>query len=66
MQYRFNNEAITCEEAPTVGQVVDKHVGTRDGVAVAVDGDVVPRSQWDQATLVDGARVDVLAAVQGG
>ena len=36
------------------------------GVAVAVDGEVVPRARWTQHALPDGARVEVLAAMQGG
>jgi sulfur carrier protein len=36
------------------------------GVAVAVDGEVVPRSQWSSLSLPDGARVEVLTAMQGG
>jgi len=36
------------------------------GVAVAVDGEVVPRAAWTQTLLADGAHVEVLTAVQGG
>jgi sulfur carrier protein len=36
------------------------------GVAVAVDGEVVPRSAWPSYGLADGARVEVLTAMQGG
>lgn len=36
------------------------------GVAVAVDGEVVPRGEWDRFELRDGQRVEVLQAVQGG
>jgi len=36
------------------------------GVAVAVDGEVVPRTAWLTAALDDDARVEVLTAVQGG
>ncbi len=36
------------------------------GVAVAVDGEVVPRDDWSSTPLDDGARVEVLAAIQGG
>jgi sulfur carrier protein len=36
------------------------------GVAVAVDGEVVPRGQWDGFQLREGQRVEVLQAVQGG
>lgn len=38
----------------------------RAGVAVAVDGEVVRRVDWPAAVLADGARVEVLTAVQGG
>jgi len=36
------------------------------GVAVAVDGEVVPRAQWGSFALVERARVEVLTAMQGG
>jgi sulfur carrier protein len=36
------------------------------GVAVAVDGEVVPRAEWGTHELGDGARVEVLTAMQGG
>ena len=35
------------------------------GVAVALNQSVLPRSAW-QTSLSDGARLDVLTAVQGG
>jgi sulfur carrier protein len=38
----------------------------RTGVAVAVDGEVVPKARWAATALRDGARVEVLTAVQGG
>jgi sulfur carrier protein len=38
----------------------------RTGVAVAVDGEVVRRADWPATALADGARVEVLTAVQGG
>jgi sulfur carrier protein len=36
------------------------------GVAVAVDGEVVPRAAWPSFRLPDDARVEVLTAMQGG
>ena len=36
------------------------------GVAVALDGEVVPRSEWDATPLAAGGKVEVLAAIQGG
>jgi sulfur carrier protein len=36
------------------------------GVAVAVDGEVVPRTHWKAYALHEGARVEALTAMQGG
>jgi len=36
------------------------------GVAVAVDAEVVPRGEWDATELHEGARVEILRAIQGG
>ena len=36
------------------------------GVAVAVDGQVIPRGDWPATRLSDGQRVEILNAVQGG
>ena len=36
------------------------------GVAVAVDGEVVPRADWGSFALAQDARVEVLTAMQGG
>jgi sulfur carrier protein len=39
---------------------------TPRGIAVAVDGVVVPRSRHASTELRDGARVEIVKAVQGG
>jgi sulfur carrier protein len=36
------------------------------GVAVAVEATVVPRSEWGDRELVEGERVEVVGAIQGG
>ena len=36
------------------------------GVAVAVDGEVVPRAAWPTFRLPADARIEVLTAMQGG
>lgn len=71
MKLRVNDETITTQAA-TVADLVAEITGTDPGevasitgVAVAVDGAVVPRSQWDRA-LVAESHIDILNAVQGG
>jgi sulfur carrier protein len=38
----------------------------RRGIAVAVDGAVVPRARLAETALGEGARVEIVTAVQGG
>jgi sulfur carrier protein len=41
-------------------------MGEKKGVAVAVNGTVVPRAQWAARVLAGGDRVLVIQATQGG
>lgn len=50
---------------PSVADVVPL-TGRDTGVAVAVNGTVVPRSAWGTTALRDGDAVEVVTAVQGG
>ncbi|GIG89642.1 sulfur carrier protein ThiS [Plantactinospora endophytica] len=50
----------------TVAELVQRFVDAHRGVAVAVNGEVVPRGGWPARLLRDGDRVEVLTAAQGG
>ena len=39
---------------------------TRGGVAVAVNGEVVPRAEWDQTRLRPDDRIEIVHIVRGG
>jgi len=55
------------ERSTLVDAVAAAGAGGDDrGVAVAVDGEVVPRSQWVDRRLAQGEDVEVVRAVQGG
>jgi sulfur carrier protein len=49
----------------SVIELLDVTPGAR-GVAVALDGEVVARSNWSATELCEGALVEVVAAIQGG
>jgi len=36
------------------------------GVAVALEGEVVPRGEWERTAVNEGAGVEVVSAIQGG
>jgi sulfur carrier protein len=51
----------------TVDELLDAlGIEVRRGMAVAVDAEVVPKSQWSTTQVADGARVEIVTAVQGG
>jgi sulfur carrier protein len=52
----------------TIASLVEREGGEPGarGLAVAVDAEVVPRSEWERAELREGQRVEILAAIQGG
>ena len=53
-------------DAASVLALVESITSARRGVAVAVNGEVVPRSTWSVTRLADGDLVEVLTAAQGG
>ena len=63
-----NGTEYELEKGATVADLVDVLSGVPDGrgVAVAVEGSVVPRGAWSSTMLNPGARVEVVVAVQGG
>lgn len=66
MRITVNGESRQVDPPLRLGELVDGQVADRRGVAVAVDGDVVPRAEWDAHELADRAAVEIVGAVQGG
>jgi len=54
--------------AATVAELVEElgHRPEQQGIAVAVNDEVVPRSRWADWALSERDRVEVVGAVQGG
>lgn len=68
MRVLVNGEERELPDRATVQAAVSLVGGepSARGVAVAIDGVVVPRAEWEAATLSEGQRVEVVQAVQGG
>ena len=68
MRVTVNGERRELPTGTTVAIMVASLPGAPEGrgVAVALDGEVVPRGVWGETELADGARVEVVVAVQGG
>ena len=65
MKLTINGETRD-SDATTLAQLLDAELASTQGVAAAVDGEVVPRAEWPRFPLSDGHAVEVLTAVQGG
>ena len=68
MRIELNGELRELPAGATLAEAVRASGADPDtrGVAVALDGEVVPRGEWDSTPLRDGGKVEVLAAIQGG
>jgi sulfur carrier protein len=61
-----NGEPSPALAGSTVADLVAATCRSRRGVAVAVDGTVVPRSTWETTTIAPGATVEIVTAAAGG
>jgi sulfur carrier protein len=61
-----NGEDRTLPEGSTVSDLLESLALEPRGVAVAVNREVVSKSQWQEFELSDGQRIEILRAVQGG
>jgi len=66
MKVLVNGKPTELESGATVAAVLASLDLPDRGVAVAVDAEVVPRGEWPAHELSEGARVEVLRAIQGG
>ena len=64
----INGSARELDDGATVEAAVRATGAPADGrgVAVAVDGEVVPRGAWERTQVLAGQEIEVLHAVQGG
>ena len=65
MKIVVNDEAVEVDERTSVAGLLETLGFPDKGIAVAVDWSVLPRSEWE-LPLSDGAKVEVVTAVQGG
>ena len=66
MELIVNGECRDVADASTVADLMTSAGATGRGSAIAIDGVVVPRSEWPTRRLTEGVRVELVHAVQGG
>lgn len=63
MKVVVNGEERQLAQGTTVADLLPVE---RRGVAVAIDGEVVPRPAWESLALAEGQRIELLEATAGG
>ena len=66
MILEVNGKQVELDPGATVETVLEQLEVGAAGVAVALNGEVVPRSAWADTPLGPDDRVEVLTAAQGG
>ena len=66
MTVHVNGAAREIPAGSALADVIALVTSARSGIAVAVNGEVVPRGSWPDTRLADGDRVEVVTAMQGG
>lgn len=63
----LNGEAVTIANRQLTEALCEfGYDPEQQGIAVAINMSVVPRSEWGQTSIADGDRIDIVGAKQGG
>ena len=66
MTLTVNGEVRDVDNGTTLASLLDTLGVRRDGTAVALNEDVVPRTEHLRTVLRDGDRLEIIVAVAGG
>lgn len=66
MKVLLNGETVEIADGTVVAVLNALDLVKADGIALAIDGEVVPRSTWTDLKIAPGQRIEVVRAVQGG
>jgi sulfur carrier protein len=66
MELLVNGETKACPGSPSLAQFIEQLGMRHDRVAVELNREIVPRTQWDETQLQDGDRLEIVHFVGGG
>jgi sulfur carrier protein len=66
-EIRVNGRDISLKAATIAGLLAEQAIDMeRRGIAVALNGSVIPRSAWGETELQPGDNVEIVRTMQGG
>jgi sulfur carrier protein len=66
MRVDVNGVSREIEDGTTLADLIAAITGSSRGSAAAIDGEVVPRSEWARCALRPNQSIELITAVQGG
>jgi len=66
VQITINGVTTDVDHQVTVADLVSRHAQVRSRIAVALNAEVVPRSQWETTHAAPGDSIELLTAAAGG
>lgn len=66
MNISLNGEQTSTESATLMSFLVEKSMGSTNGIAVAINEEVVPKSEWKEKVINENDKILIITATQGG
>ena len=66
MVIQFNEKLHEAEEGVSLGKFIESLDIQLQGIAVAINYEVIPKNEWHKTTLKDGMALMMIHAVSGG
>ena len=63
---RINGQQEAVSAATIAGLLTERRLSAQPGLAVALNGHVVPKTSWSATLLAAGDEVEIVVAKQGG
>lgn len=66
MIIRLNDKTYNVEDEITLETFIDSLAISKQGIAIAIGYQVIPKSKWKETILTDGIELMLIQAVSGG
>ncbi|KEQ17277.1 sulfur carrier protein ThiS [Endozoicomonas numazuensis] len=66
MQFFVNDQPLSSDSTLTLSALLEKINQAEKGVALAVNRQIISRSQWPQTQVEEGDRITLIKATAGG
>ncbi|MBU2020243.1 MAG: sulfur carrier protein ThiS [Bacteroidetes bacterium] len=66
MQIRYNGEWITLDNSELSSLLISKGLLEKSGIAVAINNQVIPKSEWESTHLQINDEILIITAAAGG